>query len=603
MRKTQNKKSNIVGIALCFATMLLFLYAVPAKAQLKKTNREMKEKIVIYQVFTRLFGANSKAPVQWGDAKTNGCGKMGDFTLKALEEIKALGATHIWYTGVIAHATQTDYSAYGIPKDHPAVVKGKAGSPYAIKDYYDIDPDLATNVDKRMNEFENLVKRTHKAGLKMIIDFVPNHVARQYHSICKPEGVRDLGEDDNQDMNFSPTNNFYYLSGQPFTPSFSLNDADGNAYTENPAKATGNDQFTCSPDSNDWYETVKLNYGVDYVGGRVKHFDPVPDTWKKMAEILQFWASKGVDGFRCDMAEMVPCEFWHWAIPQVKAPHPDIKFIAEVYNPNEYRNYLHNGGFDYLYDKVGLYDTLRIVSNGASASSITYCWQSVDDIHDHMLNFLENHDEQRIASPYFCNNAKFGRPALIVSSLMHENPVMIYFGQELGEAGQDNEGFSGEDGRTTIFDYWTVQSIRRWRNNGKFDGTLLTEDEKALRAYYQTVLTLCNKEAAIREGLFYDIMYANYENPDMDTNRQYAFLRKAGKSLVLVVANFDHNDVHTKIRIPADAFTILGIPTDKGMMKVKDLLTGKTEEQILAPDGLIETDIEGSSGKVLKFKL
>ncbi len=563
----------------------------------------MKEKIVIYQVFTRLFGANSKTPVTDGDASTNGCGKMGDFSLRALDEIKGLGVTHIWFTGVIEHATQTDYTKYGIRKDHPAVVKGKAGSPYAIKDYYDIDPDLATDVDKRMKEFENLVNRTHKSGLKMIIDFVPNHVARQYHSDSKPESVRDLGEDDNNRQNFSPNNNFYYLNGEKFAPSFSLEGPDGTLYEEFPAKATGNDRFTCSPDSNDWYETVKLNYGVDYVGGHSLHFAPVPSTWTKMLDILMFWAGKGIDGFRCDMAEMVPCEFWHWAIPQVKEAHPGIMFIAEVYNPDQYRNYIDNGKFDYLYDKVGLYDTLRIVTNGASASSITYCWQGIDDIHDHMLNFLENHDEQRIASPYFCDSAEKGRPALLISTLMRENPVMIYFGQELGEKGMDCEGFSGEDGRTTIFDYWTVQSIRRWRNGGKFDGALLSDEEKSLRAYYKTVLTLCNKEKAIREGDFYDVMFANYENQAMDTNHQYAFLRKSNKELILVIANFEGHDVNTEIRIPADAFTYLQIPTDSREIKAKDLLTGKTEEHTLAPDCMIKTTVEGHNGKVLKFKL
>lgn len=587
----------------CYALVLLLMCMImPVKAQNQK-HKQMKEKIVIYQVFTRLFGANSKSPVTNGDAKTNGCGKMGDFTSKALQSIKELGATHIWYTGIIEHATQTDYTAYGISKDHPAVVKGKAGSPYAIKDYYDIDPDLATDVDRRMKEFENLVTRTHKAGLKMIIDFVPNHVARQYHSDAKPEGVVDLGANDDTNMNFSPSNNFYYVGGQAFAPHFSLADADGNAYVEMPAKATGNDKFCCDPDSNDWYETVKLNYGVDYVGGRVNHFDPVPDTWRKMLEILRFWAGKGIDGFRCDMAEMVPCEFWQWAIPQVKADYPGITFVAEVYNPDQYRNYIHNGHFDYLYDKVGLYDTLRIVSNGASASSITHCWQSVDDIHEHMLNFLENHDEQRIASPYFCNSAEKGRPAMIVCALLRENPVMVYFGQELGEPGMDHEGFSGEDGRTTIFDYWTVQSVRRWRNGGKFDDAQLTPQEKELRTFYSRLLSICNKEKAIREGGFYDIMYANYENMEMDTNRQYAFLRKAGKELILVIANFDGSPVHTKVNIPAEAFRIMEIPSDKGEVKAKDLLTGKSEVQNLQPDSYIETDLPAFGGKVLKFRL
>ena len=601
MLKTQIKISSNVGKAVCFATLLLILHAGATYAQ-SKTKTEMKTKPVIYQVFTRLFGANSPKCEQWGEISVNGCGKMNDFTFRALESIKELGVTHIWYTGIIEHATQTDYSAYGIRRDHPAVVKGKAGSPYAIKDYYDVDPDLAVDVNNRMKEFENLVNRTHKAGLKMIIDFVPNHVARQYHSDSKPAGVRDLGEDDDPTFQFSPSNNFYYTTA-PFVPQFGIEGSDGSIYDENPAKATGNDQFTNSPTNNDWYETVKLNYGVDYVGGMVPHFDPIPNTWHKMVDILQFWAGKGIDGFRCDMAEMVPVEFWHWAIPQVKSAHPDIVFIAEVYNPNEYRNYIHHGNFDYLYDKVGLYDTLRVVTNGASASSITYCWQGVDDIHDHMLNFLENHDEQRIASPYFCNSAEKGRPAFLVSTLMRENPVMIYFGQELGEVGMEDEGFSGVDGRTTIFDYWTVQSIRRWRNGGKFDGKHLNESEASLRDYYRRVLTLCNKEVAIREGTFYDIMYANYENPEMDTNHQYAFLRKHGNSLILVVANFYAKDVETKIRIPLSAFVDMGIPTDIGKTRFKDLLSGKSEDVVLSPDGMIETSLPAHSGKVLKFRI
>ena len=465
------------------------------------------EKMVIYQVFTRLFGSNAKKCVNNGLKTDNGCGKMADFTATALESIKNLGATHIWYTGVIEHATKTDYTKYGIAKDHPAVVKGNAGSPYAIKDYYDIDPDLATKVPERMKEFENLVKRTQKAGLKMIIDFVPNHVARQYHSDAKPEGVIDLGETDNQDWAFSTQNNFYYIPNEKFSPNFSLNDEEMGEYVEMPAKATGNDCFSQWAGQNDWYETVKLNYGIDYQGNGQLAYDPnTPNTWLKMRDILLFWAGKGIDGFRCDMAEMVPCAFWGWAIPQVKEQYPDIIFIAEVYNPNEYRNYIYNGHFEYLYDKVGLYDTLRHVMGGGSATSITGAWKNVDDINDHMLNFLENHDEQRIASQFFAGNAEKGKPALLVSALMRSNPMMIYFGQELGEKGMDEEGFSGKDGRTTIFDYWTVDLIRRWRNGGKFDGALLSKEEKDLQSYYTKVLNICNKEKAISEGSFFDIM-------------------------------------------------------------------------------------------------
>ena len=561
------------------------------------------EKIIIYQVFTRLFGNNNTRLKKNGSFDENGCGKMADFTTKALTEIKNLGATHIWYTGVIEHASQNNYSRYGIRPDHPAVVKGKAGSPYAIRDYYDIDPDIANSIPDRMKEFENLVKRSHKAGLKVIIDFVPNHVARQYHSDAKPEGVVDLGENDDNTVAFSPQNNFYYIPGEQLQGNIDLHMYAPEAYVEMPAKATGNDKFDAWPSVNDWYETVKLNYGVDYMNGRWGHFDPTPDTWKKMLDILLFWAAKDIDGFRCDMAEMVPVEFWGWAIPQVKEQFPNIIFIAEVYNPHEYRNYIFNGHFDYLYDKVGLYDTLRALTCGhESATNIPFRWQSLSGIEKHMLNFLENHDEQRIASEFFAGNPFKAIPAMVVSACMNTNPVMVYFGQEFGEAGMDEEGFSGRDGRTTIFDYWTVDTIRRWRSGGKYDGKLLTQAEKKLQSFYSTLLNLCNKEKAVREGEFFDLTYANLEGVVFNEHRQYAFFRKAGKELLFIVVNFDEKPAAPCVKIPTHAFDYLGIPF-KDAYKAKDLLTGNTETLVMAPDQCTQILIEGFGAKILKIKL
>ena len=561
------------------------------------------EKIIIYQVFTRLFGNNNTRLKKNGSFEENGCGKMADFTTKALTEIKNLGATHIWYTGVIEHASQNNYSRYGIRPDHPAVVKGKAGSPYAIRDYYDIDPDIANSIPDRMKEFENLVKRSHKSGLKVIIDFVPNHVARQYHSDAKPEGVVDLGENDDNTVAFSPQNNFYYIPGEQLQGNIDLHMYAPEAYVEKPAKATGNDKFDAWPSINDWYETVKLNYGVDYMNGRWGHFDPIPDTWKKMLDILLFWAAKDIDGFRCDMAEMVPVEFWGWAIPQVKEQYPGIIFIAEVYNPHEYRNYIFNGHFDYLYDKVGLYDTLRALTCGhETATNIPFRWQSLSGIEKHMLNFLENHDEQRIASEFFAGNPFKAIPAMVVSACMNTNPVMIYFGQEFGEAGMDEEGFSGRDGRTTIFDYWTVDTIRRWRSSGKYDGKLLTKEEKKLQGFYSTLLNLCNKEKAIREGEFFDLTYANLEGVVFNEHRQYAFFRKAGKELLFIVVNFDENPAAPCVKIPTHAFDYLSIPF-KDAYKAKDLLTGNTETLAMAPDQCTQILLEGFGAKVLKIKL
>lgn len=561
------------------------------------------EKIIIYQVFTRLFGSNKSHCKYNGTIEDNGCGKMADFTTKALGEIKKLGATHIWYTGVIEHATQTNYSRYNIRPDHPAIVKGHAGSPYAIKDYYDIDPDIATCVPERMKEFHNLVNRTHKAGLKVIIDFVPNHVARQYQSDSKPENVLDLGENDNKEVHFSPQNNFYYIPGQQLQGNIDLHKNAPEPYVENPAKATGNDKFDAWPGINDWYETVKLNYGVDYVNGRANNFSPIPDTWHKMLDILLFWASKNIDGFRCDMAEMVPVEFWAWVIPQIKEKYPHILFIAEVYNPYEYRNYLFNGQFDYLYDKVGLYDTLRALTCGqASATSIQQQWQNLNGIEKRMLNFLENHDEQRIASDFYVGNGTKAIPAMIVSACMNTNPVMIYFGQELGEPGMDTEGFSGRDGRTTIFDYWTVDSIRRWRNGGKFDGKLLTNQEKELQMFYSTLLNLCNTEIAIREGEFFDLTYVNLEGWVFNEHKQYAFLRKKDNELLLIVVNFDEMPANPEIKIPRHAFDYLNIPI-KDTYLATDLLTGISEELSMNPDELTKVGLKGYSGKILKIRL
>lgn len=561
---------------------------------------EQKNKMVIYQVFPRWFGNLRPSPVKNGSLAENGVGKFSAFTPLALSKIKELGSTHVWYTGVIEHATKTDYTMFGIRKDHSAVVKGNAGSPYAIKDYFDIDPDLADNVRNRMSEFEELLKRTHEAGMKVIIDFVPNHVARQYFSDAREPFVEDLGQMDNVSKAFDVHNNFYYLPGQPLTLRFDPQREEDFAYSEFPAKVTGNDHFDAYPSQNDWYETVKLNYGVDYMNGGVCHFNTIPSTWEKMLEILLFWAGKGVDGFRCDMAEMVPVEFWNWVIPLVKKAH-DVIFIAEIYNPDEYRNYIYTGHFDYLYDKVGLYDTVRAVMCGqAPATNISHSWQSLEGIQRNMLNFLENHDEQRIASDYFAGDPRPGIPGLIVSAAMNTNPVMIYSGQELGEPGMDEEGFSGRDGRTTIFDYWSVASLRNWNNNGHFDGAKLTPAQRSLREMYGKILNVVRVEPVIVEGTFYDLMYANADNPYFNPNRQYAFLRKWRNEVLLVVVNFDHADQCVWVNIPVEAFKALGFEDNKPA-RLTDLLTGESSISTLTDAYPYQVKLPAYSGKMLKF--
>ncbi len=520
-----------------------------------------RDKLIIYQIFTRLFGNQNTTNKVYGTIEENGSGKFNDITDTALESIKNFGITHVWYTGIIEHATLTDYSGYGIAVDHPLIVKGMAGSPYAVKDYYDVDPDLAVDVSKRMQEFEALLTRTRNQGLKSIIDFIPNHVSRQYHSDARAFGIKDFGEDDDKTVTFAPDNNFYYIPNQDFIvpeghkPPIHVT----GPYQERPAKATGNDVFQAQPSQYDWYETIKLNYGVDYLNGRATHFDPIPSTWLKMRDILRFWTEKGVDGFRCDMAEMVPVEFWGWVIPEIKKVNPDIIFIAEIYNPHEYHNYIKKGQFTYLYDKVGLYNSLRhLIEGGGSVEDITRIWQRESgDISENMLRFLENHDEQRIASRYFAGDAWAAVPAMTLSATLHTGPMMIYFGQELGVDPNVSEGFQGEDGRTTIFDYWGVTEFQQYVNGGKFDGGALTNDQKKLRAFYENLNKFVTDNEAVYAGNFYDLQYVNVDgqSPDYDKTRIYSYLRYTDKQKLLFIYNFDkERTYHTNVRIPQGAW-------------------------------------------------
>ena len=557
----------------------------------------MDKKLIIYQVLPRLFGNRNLTRKEGGTIVENGCGKLNDFDTATLRRIRNLGITHIWFTGIIRHATQTDYSSFGIPRQHASIVKGEAGSPYAIADYYDVMPDLAMCVDRRMEEWEQLVHRTHEAGMKVILDFVPNHVAREYRSIVRPVGVKDLGEDDDVSKHFSPQNDFYYCCNQSFEPEINLTGKDGLTYQEFPAKATGNDRFDNHPGINDWYETIKLNYGVDYcdAGGRSEHFNPVPDTWIKMVDILLFWAAKGVDGFRCDMAEMVPPAFWAYATQIVTNRYPDIIFIGEVYDPSHYRTYIQSG-FTYLYDKVGMYDCVRGVMCGErSASSITYEWQSLDDISDRMLYFLENHDEQRIASDFFCGDVWKGVPGLLVSALMQRNPLLIYAGQEFGERGMDKEGYSGRDGRTTIFDYWALETLYR----GYFNREALSDAELHLSLVYQQILRIANSERAISEGQFFDLMYVNPLSERFNPRQQFAFLRKFEDEVLLVIANFSAQPVNVGVTIPAHAFQVLDMP-EKEILAV-DLLTGDTLSTALKKDAAFYAEVPAHGGRIYKF--
>ncbi len=547
------------------------------------TETPVDNKLIIYQLLPRLFGNKVALNKPYGTVLENGCGKFNDINDLALTKIKELGTSHVWYTGVLEHATMTAYPEAGLTADDADVVKGRAGSPYAVKDYYDVAPDLAVDKKARMAEFEALVKRTHAHGLKVLIDFIPNHVARSYRSDAKPAGVVDLGAQDDKTQAFAPNNNFYYLPGERFVVPAGYNPlgplkgpGEDGKYTEFPAKATGNDVFVAAPSVNDWFETVKLNYGVDYQHMHQSHFEPIPDTWKKMRDILVFWTKKDVDGFRCDMAEMVPVEFWTWVIPELKKVKPGLIFIGEAYNPKEYATYFNKGQFDFLYDKVGLYDGLRrLMRQEGSTDDITHVWKEESNgFGSKILRFLENHDEQRIASKEFAGNPRRAIPAMTVSATLGSGPVMLYMGQEVAEPALGSEGFSSEDGRTSIFDYWGVPEHQKWMNQGKFDGGKLSPEQKQLRDFYRRLLTLAGSSEAIRKGQFYELQDANNLGKEYDQRKLYCFLRYTQGQHVLVVVNFsDTKTYRPTLLIPDNVLKRVGLPTQR-TFTYRDLLNG-----------------------------
>jgi glycosidase len=574
---------------------------------------ELPHKAVVYQVFTRLYGNTNTTNKPWGTLDENGVGKFSDFTDVALQDIKSLGTTHIWYTGVPHHGVINDYTAIGIANDDPDVVKGRAGSPYAVKDYYNVNPDLADDPANRLAEFESLIARTHQQGMKVIIDIVPNHVARNYQSLSSPAGVEDFGAKDDKTQTYSKNNNFYYVVGENFqvpAPANGYQPLNGEVnplsdglFKESPAKWTGNGSRLAKPDANDWYETVKINYGVKPDGSHdfpalpsgfdtksaAEHYQfwqsqpnkDIPDSWRQFEHITQYWLAKGVDGFRYDMAEMVPVEFWSYLNSHIKRTKPDAFLLAEVYNPSLYRAYIQQGKMDYLYDKVDLYDTLKnIIQDKASTAQIAIDQAKVADIEAHMLHFLENHDEQRINTTDFAGSAEAALPAMVVSTLISRSPTLLYFGQDVGEQGAEHAGF-GHPTRTSIFDYIGVPAHQRWMNNGKFDGGQSTAQEKALRHYYQRLLNLSHTATALK-GEYQELdTYQRKLNVVGYDDKVFAFSRYNDQQKLIIVSNFSQDKAKQfSLELPKNLVQKWNIHTH---VKLTDLLSGSTYQLKLTP--------------------
>lgn len=514
-------------------------------------------KVIIYQMLPRLWGNIGGKNIKNGTLKDNGCGKFSSIDTISLEYLRSLGVSHVWYTGIIRHATAEDSA--GCTLSSADWVKGRAGSPYSITDYYDVNPYLADEPENRMEEFHKLVERTHAAGLKVIIDFVPNHVARDYGRFAaahpSPTGMAALGESDDKSVHWKDSNDFFYYPGIPLALPIQ-----NQTYMEMPAMASGN-SYTSSPGVNDWYDTIKLNY-----------CDTHTETWEKMYDIVNFWAGQGVDGFRCDMVELVPPAFFKWLISRIKKDRPDLLFVAEVYQKTLYSKYIREIGFDLLYDKSGIYDTLRaIVEKNAkdsgvpvedwqSAKRITWNWQSLGDLQPYMLNFLENHDEQRFASDFFGCDARNSYAALYTALYLNNAPFMLYAGEEVGERGMDNEGFSGRDGRTSIFDWWAPSSLTRLYKYIHGEKEALAPEEETMLDTYRKALKFAAEDNAVSKGTFYDLCYCNYASDGFNPDRHFAFLRDFEDETLLIVCNFSKNDAEMRISIPEHAFNWMKMP-------------------------------------------
>jgi glycosidase len=577
------------------------------------------ERIRIYQLMPRLFGNQVAVRKPWGTKEENGCGTFDDIDSTALRALRQMGFTDIWATGVIDHATGTDYSSLGKPADHATLLKGRAGSPYAIRDYFDIAPDLARDPAERREAFARFVRRAHDAGLRVLIDFVPNHVARTYRSTVMPEA--DFGRNDNPQQFFSPNNNFYPLHGQPLRLPTMNGDAAAAVICPQEAlhaRVSGNNVTSPAPSMNDWYETVKLNYGYHFADptaprehpSALDPTRPVPDTWRKMDAVLAYWQqSFGVDGFRCDMAHMIPNEFWQWALPRARGRNPDTLFIAEAYDNdpakvpstdpllralNQQRGHvmldLLAAGFTAVYDDPTYKAAKHLHDGGGWANDIDHA-RAPAFVFENSLRYLENHDEVRLGAPGHWGGVGItAGPALAaVLYAISGGPILFYHGQEVGERGADAAGFASGNGRTTIFDYWGLEEHQKWVNHGAYDGGQLTPDQRALRTAYQRVLQ-ASAHPALRFGDYVPLNPGNIANPlagraageTASGHWLVAFARHhvAERCAIFVVANLD----------PANSLTDLALflpPTLSGMAGPLTDLLGTVTGATITTDGLL----------------
>lgn len=590
---------------------------------------------VIYQLMVRTFGNTNETRAPHGTLAENGCGKFADITAAALQALKELGFTHLWLTGVLEQASGTAYP--GRPADEPDLLKGLAGSPYAIRDCFDVCPDYALDPARRLEEFKDLLDRCRNCGFKVLIDFVPNHVARSYESDVRPE--TSFGKDDDRSAFCAWDNHFFYLQpehaggGPPLKlPTGGQAGCTGRFAPEAVCgRVTGNNVVSWAPSIHDWYETVKLNYGHDFTTGRNTSHLPgssaelsaVPKTWRAMDEILGYWQAMGVDGFRADMAHLIPMEFWRWALKRARFRNPGAFFVAEAYDNDPAKltdgqalDELLSAGFDAVYDDPS-YDILKgLYQSGKWANDLDPLTFAGKRFHK-SLRYAENHDEVRLANPHHWGGCgmRVGRPVSAVLFAMGRGPLMLYHGQEVGEPASGAEGFSGDDGRTSIFDYGSMPEFVKWVNGGRFDGGRLSPDQKSLRAWYGKLIH-ATRARAFTAGEFYGLNHANKENPafgrvtgeSVSGHWLYAFLRRESKTgqAFLVIANFHGAQTlrGVTVRIPHDARMFLGRLGDESWTFTDRLdsdWSGSSSQGLLETVGVPLPDLPPCSAMLLEI--
>jgi glycosidase len=602
----------------------------------------------IYQLFVRLFGNVNETRQPNGALAVNGVGKFHDINDAALASLQKLGFSHVWLTGILRQATGTDYSDIGQPFDDPDLLKGIAGSSYAIRDYFDVSPDYAVDPKERLAEFKALLDRLHKHRLQALIDFVPNHVARCYRSEIKPE--INFGTNDDRSVFFDPRNNFFYLQpdadgpplrlptckdGVPISPTCKLAGmkCDGFFTGETDfGRVTGNNVVSWKPGLGDWYETVKLNYGFDFTDPAKQRREypnartpdkALPDTWTKMDQVIAYWQAMGVDGFRCDMSHMAPPEFWKWLIGRARGRWPDVFFIGEAYDSDPAKvpgsdpviSQLHGGksnvmfdlldaGFDAVYDDSS-YKALKNIYDGPGWANDLDHARSDDFIFENSVRYAENHDEVRLAGRdnWGGIGMKVGRPVTAILYGIGRGSLMLYNGQEIGEPAAGEEGFGDDDARTSIFDYWSMPELVKWTNWHKYDDGKLSGDQERLRESYGRLLAVTN-EPAFRDGAFFSLNPANNHNPHFGQvgleaaggHWLYAFLRfdPISKQRFLVVVNLHATSAlqETRILFPKEAIEFLRfLPNDEDTLRFEEQLVGKvrltiTRASLGGSDGL-----------------